>query len=110
MKTLTTKAPRLSTAARNVLRATIVAQAAERHAPYPQYAAHWDGPEWQLVTITKRVKTKLGVAFEPGDVTLARADRGDGYPHPKGWTFLMAYSVRNGIDTSVRVEHTRPLE
>lgn len=109
MKTPTTRAPRLSTAARNVLRATIVAQAAERHAPYPQYAGHWDGQEWQLVTITKRVKTKLGVAFEAGEVALARADRVGGYPHPKGWTFVTAYSVRNGIDTSVRVEHTRPL-
>lgn len=39
---------------------------------YPQYAGHWDGPEWILVEITTDVRTKLGRAFFAGE--LARVE------------------------------------
>jgi hypothetical protein len=91
------------------IRDAIVAIANNHNAAYPQYAGHWDGSEWYAVRIVKDVKTKLGLAFQAGEVTIARADRGDGYAHPKGWTFLTAYSVRNKIDTSIRTEYARPL-
>lgn len=76
----------------------IVEQAALAHAEYPQYDGHWDGPEWFLVKFTRRVRTKSGVAFEPGDVSIARSpEDGDEYP--------TAYSLRNKIDTSVDWDH-----
>lgn len=69
--------------------------AAEAHASYPQYRGHWDDHRWRLVQITNRVTTKAGVAFEAGDITIARRSwsRGD-------W---IAYSIRNGVDT--RIDH-----
>lgn len=74
-------------------RAEVIEQAEAAHAQYPQYRGHWDGDEWVLVQFKRRVTTKLGDAFLPGDITLARMDD-DTYP--------TAYSLRNRIDTSVR--------
>jgi hypothetical protein len=59
---------------------------------------HW--ANWRLVEITDRVTTKMGVAFEAGDVVLARptadAPRVNGAELP-----VTCYSFRNGIDTAV---------
>jgi hypothetical protein len=52
----------------------LVARAEEQHAEHPQYRGHWSGPEWYVATVSKRVRTKMGVAFEPGDRTLVRAE------------------------------------
>lgn len=81
----------------NETHAEVIRLAAETHAPYPQYIGHWNGPEWHLVVFRRRVTTKMGTAFEKGDVTLARhyVAEWDDKPH------LSAYSIRNGIDTSV---------
>lgn len=78
------------------------------HSQFPQYDGHWDGPEWVLVKVTRRVRTKLGVAFEKGDVTLARPNEPVTDPglspatlaelNKPGWT---AYSVRNSINTAL---------
>ena len=73
----------------------IIEQANRDHAQYPQYRGHWDGPEWILVRFKKAIKTKMGLAFERGDVTVARADRGGDSK------YITAYSFRNRIDTSV---------
>jgi hypothetical protein len=81
------------------LRGTVERFAAEAHRIYPQYAGYWDG--WTLARIRTRVVTKMGVAFEAGDVVLAK-------PNPfVGWAFPIgeeaaAYSVRNGINTAIR--------
>src|SRR5262245_24018887 len=91
------------TAAR--VRAAVVEGAEAALARYPQYAGHWDGPEWFLIRLTKRVRTKLAVAFEPGGITLAKVDQLDARFFGPGETprpFTTAWSQRNRIDTSVR--------
>ncbi len=84
------------------------------HAQYPQYAGHWDGPEWVLVRVTRRIRTKLGVAFERGELALARRTppETDSSLSPAilaemnrpSWT---AYSVRNRADTQISLEAAR---
>ncbi len=81
-----------------MLKQDIIDQAAADHAQHPQYQGHWDGEDWYMVVFTKRVTTKMGIAFEAGDVTIAHGPAGeDEYD-----TFPTAYSLRNKIDTSVR--------
>jgi hypothetical protein len=67
--------------------------ATERHRSYPQYAGYWSAPSWRLVKITRRIVTKLGVAFEEGDVTLGAIRL-----TTDGWT---VYSLRNACNTIV---------
>lgn len=76
----------------------VIAAAEEAHASLPQYEGHWSTGEWFLVRFTRRVRTKMGVAFERGDVTIAHAPR-----YRDQWDDCpTAYSLRNEIDTSVR--------
>lgn len=91
------------------IRTAAVDVANQQNAQYPQYLNHWDGPEWYLVTITHEVRTKLGLAFKAGDVTLARPAAADLPPHPRypERQYVTAYSARNRVDTSIRIEHTR---
>lgn len=70
----------------------VIRAAEEAHARYPQYRGHWRGPEWKLVLVRRTVRTKMGVAFERGDVTVARPDP----CHP---CYVTAYSLRNAVDT-----------
>lgn len=72
----------------------IVRLAEEAHRQYPQYRGHWRGPEWKLVLIRRAIRTKMGVAFERGDVTIARPSE----EHPG---HVSAYSLRNEIDTMI---------
>lgn len=74
--------------------------AAVAHTAFPQYEGHWIGEEWQVGVIGSRVRTKLGTAFEAGDVVLFKRE---GY----GNTETTAYSIRNGVDTAVDV-YVRP--
>lgn len=67
----------------------IVAEADARHAPYPQYAGHWDGPEWFLVRAKTDLKTKSGLHFLKGEFSIARVD-------PESEKFLCCYSPRSG--------------
>lgn len=55
-----------------MLRAHVIAVADSFHLPYPQYANFWDGPEWGLMQAKRQIKTKGGVAFEPGDWTVVK--------------------------------------
>lgn len=87
------------------IRHEVIATANAQNAGYPQYAGYWDGPEWFVVRITKTVKTKMGVAFDAGEITLARWSRMDPRdlavvgPRP---LFVTAYSIQNRINTSVK--------
>lgn len=95
------------------------AQAQAQNAEYPQYDHYWDG--WGIGVITKRVRTKMGIAFEPGDRVLLSPETREERVIPRGrnsrlpydqWpvkTFATAYSTRNKINTtflatSVRAE------
>lgn len=61
---------------------------------YPQYKGHWDGDEWEVGTVTRRIETKMGVAFEAGDVTLVKRPTFLGFSRT-------AFSFRNVVDTAV---------
>jgi len=84
----------------NAAREAIEQAAYAKHAAYRQYDGHWSGERWKLGVIDRRVRTRMGTAFERGDVVLYR----DHEPHRDGTeaVHLTAYSVRNGVDTALR--------
>jgi hypothetical protein len=93
------------------------AEAESAHAQYPQYAGHWNG--WRIAEITRTVRTKLGVAFEVGDLVLVSPEVREDKVAPRGrnefadyadWPikqFATAYSYRNGCDTAISVTDVR---
>jgi hypothetical protein len=80
--------------------ASLIAEAEEANAKYPQYAGHWDG--WRVIEVARSVRTKLGEAFQSGDLVLCRPGQ---LPDAPG--FVTCYSRRNGVDTSVPVDAVR---
>lgn len=82
-----------------MLRAHVIAVADSFHLPYPQYANFWDGPEWGLMQAKRQIKTKGGVAFEPGDWTVVK---NTSY-WSGGFADYTAYSIRNRCNTAVSV-------
>lgn len=83
----------------DMLRAHVIAVAESFHLPYRQYDGFWDGPEWGLMQAKRQIKTKFGVAFEPGDWTVIKLQwYGIG-----GGSDYTAYSIRNRCNTAVSV-------
>lgn len=65
---------------------------------FPQYDGHFD--QYRLVRITRQFKTKMGVAFEEGDIAIAK-------PYRCNWDNTLrvcAFSFRNVCDTIVNSE------
>jgi hypothetical protein len=98
------------------LRRALITEAAAAHAQYPQYEGHWDN--WRVAEITRRVRTKMGVAFQAGDLVLVAPQTTTEKVAPRSrqpiayedWPtkeFATAYSRRNGIDTAVPVPYVR---
>lgn len=86
------------------------AEAARQHAihysaPYPQYDGAFD--DMVPVRVTRRVRTKMGVAFRAGDVSVAEPDvePADEWSGPS----RTVWSVRNGIKTLIAAEHVEDL-
>jgi len=79
----------------NHLIARLRGQADADHAAYPQYAYYWDGREWFPIVITMDITTKMGLAFQKGDVVLAK--RYGSY----SWPSTLAYSFRNKCNTPI---------
>jgi hypothetical protein len=83
-------------------RESLISQAEADHAEWPQYQGHFDA--YVLVRIRRKIKTKMGVAFEKGEIAIAK---------PKGRTEKIGgyadltldsrtvYSVRNKCDTAI---------
>src|SRR5262245_39123519 len=94
------KLPTMTPAQAAALAREVVRTAEVVHLKYPQYEGHWRTPDWRPVRLKKRVRSKMGVAFEPGDVTVARRYEREG---PLGG--ILAYSFRNRIDTAVNPAH-----
>lgn len=69
------------------------AQAEADMAQWPQYKGHFD--RYRLVRVTRKVKTKLGVAFEKGDIAIALEAA-----HPCDYA-VTVYSFRNKCDTGL---------
>lgn len=70
-----------------------IAQADRDMAQWPQYKGYFDN--YRLVQVTRKVKTKLGVAFEEGDVAIAIESR-----DPMDCA-ITVYSFRNKCNTTV---------
>jgi hypothetical protein len=98
------------------LTAHLRAEAAAEHAQYPQYDGYWD--DWRLAEVTRRVKTKRGVAFEPGDLVLVSPEvRSEKVPPRNALTvpyeqwpvkqFATAYSTRNKGNTGFDASYVR---
>jgi hypothetical protein len=88
------------------LRTALVNHALAHLSQWPQYGpAYFDG--WRPAEITKRVVTKLGVAFEPGDVVLVSPVTRTDVHSRMTWT--SAYSGRNKITTSVDPRFVREI-
>lgn len=79
-----------------VARATLRMAAEADNAAYPQYAGHWDG--WGVCRVKRRVTTKMGVAFEKGDLAICRPSIFD---PETGKRTITLYSARNAVDTGI---------
>lgn len=80
--------------------AALKADAERAHASYPQYAGYWDSHF--LGRVKRTVRTKMGVAFEKGDLALVGE-----YEAPESIEGLKVscfscYSNRNGCETVLR--------
>lgn len=94
----------MTTATKTTTKEEVVEAAERAHAQYPQYDVHWRDPKWRLARVTKRVRTKMGLAFEAGDVTIAH-ERED-----EEGEWVTAYSLRNECDTSIDPKYAEFLE
>jgi hypothetical protein len=70
------------------------------HKDFPQYRNHWDG--WTLFRVLKRIKTKGGVAFEAGDVTIGTRIVDPNYPIEELRVRTVLYSTRRGNDVVLK--------
>jgi hypothetical protein len=81
------------------LRLALIAEADAAHVQYPQYRGHWDG--WVLVRFKRNVTTKMGRAFDKGEIALAKpASRKIGEGRFAGRQAITAYSTKTKCDTS----------
>jgi hypothetical protein len=81
-------------------------KAEDQVAQYPQYKGYFD--DWIPVLITKETKTKLGIAFESCEFTLAKPEvRHILGSNNKIKMFMTAWSYSNRCATSVPFEHVR---
>lgn len=87
---------------------TILKRDAEaKVAQYPQYRGHFDN--YVLVRVRKRIRTKMGVAFEAGEVSIANpAERintdAPAFGKRKAYAgpWITVWSARNSVDTSIK--------
>ena len=77
--------------------ATLMASAVARCAPYPQYLGHFDG--YKLARVKRTIVTKMGLAFEAGEIVIASPPAYLGVP---GFRTITCWSVRNECDTVVK--------
>ncbi len=85
----------LSQEAKEAVTTRIREAATAYHAIWPQYKGHWAGDAWKVIQVTRRVETKMGVAFEKNELTIARGEM------VLGEMTVVAYSTRNNVDTSL---------
>jgi hypothetical protein len=87
-----------TTDAQPTTKAGLVAQANAQRA-FPQYAGHWDGPEWVLLRAKRDERTKMGLAVAAGDVVLGKYDAAIGASTGSRW--LTVYSWRTQVNTAL---------
>lgn len=68
---------------------------------YEQYNGHW--AEFAPIRIVRKVRTKMGVAFEAGDITLGKWETCE-WDNTKR---IVAFSFRNCVDTVIRPDYVQ---
>lgn len=64
---------------------------------FPQYRGHFAG--WKVVRVPRTIRTKMGLAFEAGDLTIACwQPRNERHDTPATW---FAFSFRDGCTTAI---------
>ncbi len=86
--------------------AQIKTQAQALHAQYPQYKGHWDN--YRLVRVNRRIKTKAGVAFIKGEVSIGIERTNDSIRELDGC--VVVYSCSNNMDTVLSAHKVTFLE
>lgn len=79
--------------------ADLIAKAEADMAAWPQYTGHFRG--YKLARAKRRVETKMGVAFEAGEVVIAVAAA---FQFPGQPASVTAYSARNKCDTGLTAQ------
>lgn len=92
------------------VRNSIIAEATKKHEKYPQYAGHWDG--FKLVRVKKNIRTKMGIAFVKGEVSIAQDATKNLLPKyaEEVAGCVSVYSKRNSIDTLIDAKNIEWLE
>lgn len=92
------------------VRSSIIESAEQATAKFPQYRGKWDGHK--LIRVKRTIKTKLGVAFVAGELTVAQDATLGLQPkyqdEVKGC--VSAWSKRNGIDTILKLKDIEWME
>lgn len=79
------------------VRSSLIAEAAAKMAPFPQYRGKFDS--YILVRVKRRIRTKMGIAFDRGEIAIASAEtRPEG---PNDIICRTVWSRRNSCDTLV---------
>ena len=77
-------------------RGAIIKKAKSQVADWPQYCQHF-GKEYRVGVILNDVTTKFGLAFEKGEMVIAKQE--PGYIGPRT---IFAWSIKNKIDTAIQ--------
>jgi hypothetical protein len=86
----------------NTIRELLIARAQNNHKHLKQYDGLY--ASYKLVRITRKVVTKMGLAFEHNEVTIAKRDTDPLFPA------VCAYSFKNRVDTGIGAADVEWLE
>ena|ERR1019366_8346365 len=93
------------------LRLELIERAAASMAKYPQYNGHF--LDYMLVRVNRDIKTKAGLAFSKGEITIAKPDAAilefSFDAKLIGKSFLTVWSFKNTVDTSIQEAHIKQL-
>ncbi len=92
------------------VRSSIIESAEQATSQYPQYRGHWN--ECKLVRIKRTIKTKLGVAFIKGEVSVAQ-DAGKGLLPQYAAELagcVSVWSKSNKVDTVLKLKDIEWME
>ena len=73
----------------------LTALADAQNAQWPQYKGVFDGGLWFRCEVRRQIRTKMGVAFDKGEITIAKPCEFD------AGRLVTAYSFKNRIQTSI---------
>lgn len=95
-------------------KAALIARAEAMNAQYPQYAGYWNGPEWEVVTVVRDIRSKGRTIFTKGQQVLAKTETGpvlrftkEGEAIEPIETWVNAFSWNTGWHCSLKPKEVR---